>query len=272
MIRSGSAYQYNLVCSLLEKCSVCVRHGRWEPKEEFSEFTPNQLYKWANDRSCFHVIKSGRYPIEFELARKGLAKITYINRDIRDIAVAAKYKWKLSGKELTIILDRAISGYQVMKEEDAFNQEWCLKQKYEDVYLNGYDAIQDISSFLGIYTSDKIIKEVLSECAIENMITVGRSKTLRLKQITLRILGSVANQIKKFLPHPYNKSWKLRKYYLHFLPKVDSKTVIAPRHIEPTKGIPGAWKERLSQEEVVSIENRYKDYLFSEEYNIQQRC
>ena len=84
--------------------------------------------------------------------------------------------------------------------------------------------------------------------------------------MTLRFLGWIANIIKKFLPPPYNKSWKLRKYYLWALPKVDKKTLIAPKHIEPTKGVPGAWKSILSNEEIKQITDRYSDYLKKEKY------
>ena len=33
---------------------------------------------------------------------------------MRDVAVAAKYKWELKGSDLLVMLDRAESGYKVM--------------------------------------------------------------------------------------------------------------------------------------------------------------
>ncbi len=263
MLRSGSAYQFNLVCTLLEKTSSCERHGRWEPKEKF---TTKQLEMWAKDKYTFHVLKSGRNPEEFKMARNNLAKMIYINRDLRDVAVAAKYKWKLSPDGLITILDRAVSGYQTMIENEAFNKEWCLHQKYEDVFTNTAEAIQEIGLFLGLDANKEIIEEVIQECSIDNMIKISKSKSVTIPQKSLKMLGSIAEFIKKFLPPPYNESWKLRKYYLKILPKVDSKTVIAPRHIEPTKGLPGAWKKVLTLEEITKITDRYHSYLSKEGY------
>jgi len=275
MLRSGSAFQFNLVCSLLEKTSICVRHGRWERENDkftkggvggYEKFTKKQIENWANDKKTFHVIKSGRHPEEFYYAKKGLAKILYINRDMRDIAVAAKYKWGLKGSDLLVMLDRAESGYKVMIKNEAFANEWCLHQKYEDVFNNTYGAIKQISKFLGLDPSEKIIKEVIDECSIKEMLKVSTSKVLRLKEIILRNLGRLANIIKKFLPPPYNKTWKLRRYYLRLLPKVDEKTVIAPKHIEPTRGVPGSWQDVLDIEEIGTITERYKNYLKEENY------
>ena len=272
MLRSGSAFQFNLVCSLLEKTSSCVRHGRWERSRnersarKYEKFTNEQIKKWANDKDNFHVIKSGRWPEEFFYAKKGLAKILYINRDLRDVAVAAKFKWGLKDSELIEMLDRAEFSYKEMIENNAFENDWCLHQKYEKVFYNNHEAIEQIAKFLGVNPTKKIIKEVIEECSINNMLKISKSKTLRLKGVILRFLGRGANIIKKFLPPPYNKTWRLRKYYLWFLPKVDERTVIAPNHIENTKGVPGAWKDILKKEEINLINYRYSKYLKKEKY------
>lgn len=263
MLRSGSAFQFNLVCSILEKTSVCIRHGRWEPKEKFSK---KQLEIWAKDQETFHIIKSGRNPEEFEMAAQGLAKMVYINRDLRDVAVAAKFKWGLSGESLLEMLDRALLGYQVMIDNKAFENKWCLHQKYEEVFVDTHRAIKEISKFLEVSLNEEIISEVIKECSIDNMLKVSKSKSVIIPQIMLRHLGNTAGLIKKFLPSPYNGSWNLRKYYLKLLPKVDPKTVIAPRHIEPTKGVPGAWRNELTKLEKIQINDRYKNYFHKEGY------
>ena len=108
MLRSGSAFQFNLVCSLLEKTSICVRHGRWERENDkftkggvggYEKFTKKQIENWANDKKTFHVIKSGSSPRRVLLCQKRFSKNIYINRDMWDIAVAAKYKWGLKGTD-----------------------------------------------------------------------------------------------------------------------------------------------------------------------------
>ena len=94
----------------------------------------------------FHVIKS-ETSRRILLCKENLAKILYINRDIRDIAVAAKFKWGLTGSDLIVMLDRAQSSYQDMIENKAFENDWCLHQKYENVFRNNYLAIKQMQSF-----------------------------------------------------------------------------------------------------------------------------
>ena len=154
MLRSGSAFQYNLVCALLENLGPCHRHGRWEPKEKI---TKSQLLEWANDEKIYHIVKSARYPEEFELAKEGLAKMCYINRDLRDIAVASKFKWKIRGDELIVMLDRALSIHTLMEDMNALDMPWCLHQKYEDVFSNTPKAVKQIANFLDFSPSDEII-------------------------------------------------------------------------------------------------------------------
>lgn len=265
MLRSGSGFQYNLVCSVLEKMGPCVRHGRWEPKQKFTKL---QLKKWANDHEVYHVVASGRNPEEFELAHQGLAKMCYINRDLRDVAVAAKYKWKMAGDELLVILDRAISGYEVMEEMDAFGMPWCLHQKYENVFTNTFGAVKEIADFLEISPSREVIEEVIKDCSMDIMYPISQSKFLMSRKITLDFLGRVANGIKRFLPPPLNGSWGLRRMYLFILPKYHARTIMSPRHIEPSKGIPGAWKQQLDQSEQRKISERYQKYLNKEGYSL----
>lgn len=258
MLRSGSALQYNLVCSILSLFYPCVRHGRWEPK---SRFTLNQLNAWANDNFKFHVIKSARYPEEFQLAKIGAAKILYIHRDLRDIAVAAKYKWKIEGDELFLILNRAVASYEEMIINGGKNSKWCLIQKYEDVYTNMSGAIEEISQYLNLKLTKQQIDFVINECSLEKMIPLTTSQYLRYSEFLRVHLGKIADLIKPILPGSLKKSLGLRKYYLRILPKVDSKSCIALRHIEPTKGLPGAWQNELSEFEAEKIKSDFVRYL-----------
>jgi len=137
---------------------------------------------------------------------------------MRDVALAAKFKWGLKGSDLINMLDRAESSYKDMIENKAFGNDWCLHQKYETVFYDNHKAVEQIAEFLGVHPNEEIIKEVIEQCSINNMLKISQSKTLTLKGIILLNLGRVALIIKKFLPPPFNKSWKLRKYYLWLLP------------------------------------------------------
>ena len=258
MIRSGSAFQYNLVCALLEKMGSCVRHGRLEREEEWLSAP---VLEWAQDSNSFHVAKCARFPQEFQMARDGLARICYIQRDIRDVAVAAKYKWGLTGDGLLELLDRAVMTYQVLTEAGAFGTPWLLHQRYEDVYRDTAGAIWEIAQFLEVDPSPEIVEEVVKDCSLEVMVPISRSKPLLVNYVLRSDLARAANAIKRVLPPPLNGSWGLRKSMLRVLPKVEQRTLMAHRHIEPTRGEPGAWRDQLDENEQELITAQYQDYL-----------
>ena len=192
-----------------------------------------------------------------------MAKIFYIHRDLRDVAVAAKYKWALEGDKLIEMLDRALGSYETMEEAKAFGMAWCLRQRYEDVFTNTEEAVREIAHFLGINPSSEAVDQVINDCSIEKMETITRSRFLAFNyRVRNHILGFMVKFIKGILPSSMSISFKrFRKYYLMLLPKVDQHTCMALRHIEPTKGVPGAWRLILTQEEQELIGTRYQNYF-----------
>lgn len=267
MLRSGSGLQYNLVCSLLEKMGSCVRHGRLDTEKEWLS---QPVLAWAQDSETYHVVKSATfvYPRKLQIARDGLARICYIHRDIRDVAVAAKYKWGATGDSLLELLDRAVSSYEALEKAGAFGMPWLLHQRYEDVFKDTRGAVWYIARFLEVTPSQEIVEEVVMQCSLEKMLPISRSKVLLFNYFMRRTMGNAAGFVKKFLPPPLNESWGLRKVYLKLFPKVDGRTVIAHRHIEPTRGVPGAWRSQLDKEEQEVITARYKDYLIRAGYSV----
>jgi len=264
-LRSGSALQYNLVCSLLEKVGSCVRHGRQETEKQLLS---QPVQAWAQDRNAYHVIKSAGYQVEFQLARDGLMQMCYIHRDIRDIAVAAKFKWGLTGDSLLEMLDRAIASYENMEKAGAFGMSWLLHQRYENVYTNTKEAVWEIAQFLEVRPSQEIVEAVVRECSLESMETISKSKALGANQLLRNNLGKMAKLVKKVLPPPLNGSWGLRKLYMNLFPKTEKHTCISYGHIESSRGVPGAWQQELSLEEQEVIINRYKDYLMRCSYPV----
>lgn len=265
MLRSGSALQYNLVCSLLEKMRPCVRHGRFDTEEEWLALP--DLSDWLQDTVTYHVFKGPqKSEVKWQRARDGLVRILYIHRDIRDIAVAAKYKWGLTGDGLLEMLDRAVKSYETMENAGAFGAPWFLHQRYEDVFSNTRGAVWEIARFLEVTPTQEIVEEVVRECSVEAMVTVSRSKVLFVNWVMRSALGSMAVAIKRVLPPPLNGSWGLRKRMLRVFPKSESRTMIAYAHIEPTRGVPGAWRHQLDKHEQDVITARYKDYLIRAGY------
>jgi hypothetical protein len=219
------------------------------------------MLEWAQDRKTYHVVKSGRFPQELQMARDGLARLCYIHRDIRDVGVAAKYKWGLTGEALLEMLDRAVDSYETLENAGAFGMSWLLHQRYEDVFTNTRAAVWDIAQFLEVAPSQEMVEEVVKQCSLEVMEPISKSKVLLFNHVMREGLGTVAKAVKRVLPPPLNGSWRLRKVYLKLFPKVEQHTLIAYAHIEPTRGVPGAWSEQLDKHEQEVITARYKDYL-----------
>ena len=265
MHRSGSAFQYNLVCSLLEKMGSCKRHGRRETEEEWLS---SPVQEWIEAKDIYHVVKSSTYIYteKLQMARDGRTRIFYIHRDIRDVAVAAKSKWGLAGDELFVMLDRAVNSYTTLEKDEAFGKPWLLHQKYEDVFNNTTEAVCEIARFLNLSPSQEIIEEVIKECSIEVMYAHSKSKSLYFNHTMRNSLGNIANFIKRFLPTPLNQSWGLRKIYMGLFPKLEKHTAIAYNHIEPTRGVPEAWRDQLNKKEQELITARYEGYLMRAGY------
>jgi hypothetical protein len=206
------------------------------------------------------------YPEKLKLARDGHTRIFYVHRDIRDVAVAAKFKWGLAGDELFVMLDRAVASYETLETAEAFGQPWLLHQKYEDVFLHTTEAVWEIARFLELAPSQETVEEVIRDCSMETMYAHSRSKYLYFNRTMTGSLGSIANVIKKFLPAPLNESWGLRKIYMGLFPKVTKRSAIAYDHIEPTRGVPGVWRDQLDKEEQELITARYEGYLLRAGY------
>ena len=132
--------------------------------------------------------------------------------------------------------------------------------------LTGKEAVREIARFLEVTPTQEIVEEVVRECSLETMLNISRSKVLFINWVMRSALGNMAVAIKRVLPPPLNGSWGLHKAMLRVFPKNESHTMIAYAHIEPTRGVPGAWRTQLDKEEQQDITGQYKDYLMRAGY------
>jgi hypothetical protein len=255
MIRSGSTLQYNLARSLVENIGIGTGSGYYDDK--LYVFDEEQLNNWINTEG-YYVIKSHALIPRIErIANKGQnnrVKICYIFRDIRDVAVSAKAKWRYKDNDsLLISLDKAIQTYYSMKEISN-----VFFQKYEDLVSNIYGGIKSLSNFIELSPDGELIDKVVKECSLENMHSIAKNTKINLSRISLILLKSKTPPKIKSLLKKFIRTQQIIKF--------DSQTLLHPDHISENRGVIGIWRTALNEHEKVILTRRYKKWLIEAKY------
>jgi hypothetical protein len=153
MFRSGSTWQYNIACELLERVDSGQRLGfveGWEYEQATSgEATPVRVLKTHDAHFRFA-----------DSLMAGKARAIYSFRDLRDVAYSLMHKFKVSFEEV-------ISADGLLRKctrNDAF---WTdlpnvLTQRYENLIQNADAMVRQIARFLGLET-DHDMARLLAE-------------------------------------------------------------------------------------------------------------
>jgi hypothetical protein len=248
MIRSGSTLQYNIVRSLVHNCKVGLSHGYLGTDNLGA--SGKQLLAWGLDGQ-YHVIKMhGLHETAKEMTASGKMRICYVYRDIRDVALSAKIKWKYDVDSLLKALDQAISVYY-----SVLGLEGVLIQRYEKVIRDLYLSTEEVARFLGLCAPEEMIKEISEELSLEKAVelaaTISRSPIIKGKviarRLTKRVLGQkLATRVRQLFP---------------FGRVFDRQTLFHPDHVSKNLGAVGTWRNDLSGKEAEMITRRYETWL-----------
>lgn len=257
MIRAGSTLQYNLVRNLVEKCGAGISEGYFE-ESQFPDLK-DQFESWRHQQD-YHIIKThDLFPNAPEIATTQSARICYIYRDIRDVAVSAKRKWNKEGEDLIKTLDKAISTYYKLKDIKGI-----LWQKYEDVMQDIPEAIRTLADFLDLDPTEKIIKEITEECSLENI----RKQQKNAKYYFAAIMKPILHRL-RLIKHslyrigiPEDKLRWLKDPMFGY----DKQTLFHADHISVTAGSVGVWETALDKDEIDAIMERYGSWLLETGY------
>lgn len=261
MKRSGSTWQFNAVCRLLERRRTVVVEGFF-PDDEL-EMKYDDLIEWAKEPDTIHVVKTHAL---FDSREKGLDPssvwTTYTFRDIRDAAVSIKRQFGAEGQRLIDILDESVATYY-----RAVQLPNSLSQRYESFTTDPQQGVVDLAAFFGLDLNSAEIDAVVSACSVE-----------RLKKVS----DQEASNLKKRLFHGiwhFNRKFPVKRWYLKLgLPlsfwvglrnrvrPYDNKTLLRPGHISSSEGSRGGWKDQLSASEIALIDERYGDWLRETRY------
>ncbi|MGB0370597.1 MAG: sulfotransferase domain-containing protein [Opitutales bacterium] len=261
MKRSGSTWQFNAVSRLLE-ISKTVEIQGFLPDDEM-ELRVEELSKWANDPDTFHIVKTHAM---FDSRKHGIAPekvlTTYTYRDIRDAAVSIKRQFGADGQRLLDILDGSVEMFFWMR--DLPNS---ILQRYEDFTVDPTTAVRQLADFMSLDADPGTVARVVDACSIESMKKIADGEAKSLKKQLFHMIWHINRKfpVKKMLfkiGFSENLWIKLRQKANPY----DSKTLLRPGHVSDSKGASETWRDKLSADEIQTIESRFKNWFDSTEY------
>ena len=142
MCRSGSTWQYQVACDLLERTG---------PGEQLGFLTPPEFDRVMTQPSCaqWRIVKTHDAHGTFaSVLASGQARCLYSYRDLRDVAFSLAHKWSVPLR--TAVIDRV--GVRNCIANHAFwtTQPYVFIQRYEDWIRNPEGDVTRIALHLGI--------------------------------------------------------------------------------------------------------------------------
>ncbi|KPL11047.1 hypothetical protein AMJ85_04795 [candidate division BRC1 bacterium SM23_51] len=255
MLRSGSTLQYNITRSLVESMKL----GRGEGFFEVGQLPSleDRFHKWCGEES-FHVIKMHDIPaMAAEMTSAGTMQICYIYRDIRDVAVSLKKVWKRDEEEIIESLDRAIATYYELKSMPR-----VLWQKYEVVKRDMGAAARSIASFIELDPPESLVESVVTACSLEAAASAAQRTRHSARSMVNKSVSRIGKltRARAILSKLGVKESTLQALALS-MHSYDKTTLLHPQHISSGEGAIGLWRTKLSEREIRTLSERYREWL-----------
>lgn len=263
MKRSGSTWQFNAVCRILEKKRNVVVEGFLPEDELFVR--REELIVWAKDSDVYHVVKTHAVLDLSAYSLSGAEVLTtYTFRDIRDAAVSIKRQFGARGKRLIAILDEVIETHEAIQRLPN-----ALIQRYEHFTRQQGEAIRELSDYLETPLDDAEVGEIITACDVEAMRKVADQEASGCKKRIFKRIWHFNRRlpIKTVLlrlgfPLPL---WiRLRNWVRPY----DNRTLLRPDHVSKEGGASGVWRGALEVDEINMIEGRYGKWLKENNYEL----
>jgi hypothetical protein len=157
MYRSGSTWQYDVACHLVEK----HRAGR-----RLGFLTGEQFAARTGEPDGWQVVKShNQHPAFAAALSEGRALALYSYRDLRDVAYSLAHKW---GSSFAEVVERK-QLLHLCLENDAFwsTRPRTLSQRYEAIMADPAAAVEEVAEQLGITLEDGEADAVAQEYSLK---------------------------------------------------------------------------------------------------------
>jgi hypothetical protein len=235
---------------MVEELNVGVAHGGFDYTEEVSYDSLAAVLHVTP----LHVIKVHDYVAEIvELVHRGRGKITYIHRDIRDVAVSLRRRRLFALPAIVRRFDVIIATYCSLR--DTVDPELMLTQKYRDVATDIPSAARELAQFLGLAASEDLIAQVAEECSLENARAITRGLRQKLDD-KLRQLGPNSAEGREL-----RRQVRAKKHT-----NMNIEWILNYDHISRDGGTSGVWKTQLNAHEQDVLTERYRWWLVETGY------
>jgi tetratricopeptide (TPR) repeat protein len=218
MMRSGSTLQYQIVCEIIEYLGLGMTIG-WTkiPSQELLDNLQNVVLR----KDKFLVIKSHNFCSEVKaLVRSDQAKVVYVYRDLRDVAVSLNNKFTKSTKDAILWLGDRLNNYYFWASIDKI-----IVSRYENMINDLYGEVLKIAHYLGVAVSNDLAKSISYKLDINEQ----KQRINKLEQDSSSVIKLSGNDV------------------------YDPVSQLHNNHINSGKW--GQWKESLSKEQIEHIES-----------------
>ncbi len=261
MKRSGSTWQFNVVCQILGMKRRVAVEGFLADDELIVR--RGELVEWANDAEVYHVVKTHAIlnASQYGLDSTGV-RITYTYRDIRDVAVSMKRQFCAEGRRLMSLLEEAVEAFHKVR-----NMSETICQQYEYFTTQEHGAIRELAEFFGIEIDDEEVGEIIRACSIETMKKVSDQQSASWKKRLFKRFWHFNRQLPLKplllkLGFPLSLWIKIRNICQPY----DGQTLLRPDHVSSDGGASGTWRQHLSGAEISLIEDRFGAWLMANGY------
>ena len=254
--RSGSTLHFNIARELLE-LRYDVENLGYLQEPEFTKKIENILQDNYQTTNKVFLVKAHKISIDTLQKYSGQIAVLHIYRDLRDVFLSCRAKWRLS-------LSRYLSNTSGLLElyTEIESLPCTLTQRYEDVFEDIENTgVEKVADFLQIKISKREAKKIANNVSLETACKQMTNFTKREK-----IVVSVNKYIRK-LPESFKKIARktgIKKIMrISVLPTYiqDTKTLLHPDHISANRGQIGTWKQNLTMEEIEKIESTFNSWM-----------
>lgn len=217
MARAGSTVQYQIVCEIIESLALGMTIG-WinVPTKELLDSLENVAVR----KDKFLVIKSHNCSPQVKyLVETGRAKVVYVYRDLRDVAVSLLKKFANSTQDAISQTNHQLRNYYNWMDIDGI-----IISRYENMINDLYSEVLKVANYLELSINNSLAKRISSKLELNQ-------QKQRIKEFNYDRYG-----IKSPGGDMYDPVSQLHKNHIY-------------------SGKWGQWKKDLSIEQIESIEN-----------------
>jgi hypothetical protein len=248
--------QYNLARLLVERCTAGAAHGYITDTEGHPQHVPHETADaWARDSKA-HVAKIHRpHSLLAGWLASDAARVCYIYRDLRDVALSRKTAFGERGDDLIRTLTDHVEWYYTLARARDLHPHAVVWQRYETVIAELPVAIREIAGLLDLDPSAQIVATIAEECglvsaesavkknrqAVEGIVQELRKRDPKIAGEYIRLLGRGDRPMK--------------------LTQLSGPELLLHNHVSRHRGAPGSWRDHLDAATLEAVETRFASWL-----------